>query len=399
MTDVWAGLIGQEPTVATLQIAAAAAARVAAGETIAAGSMSHAWLFTGPAGSGRSVAARALAAALQCVGEGPPGCGVCSACRTVLAGTQPDVRLVVPEGLSISVADIRGVVATASRLPALGRWQVVVIEDADRMTEGASNALLKVIEEPPARTVFLLCAPSTHPDDVSVTVRSRCRLVSLRTPPADAVAAVLVADGVDAQTAQWAASASQGHVGRARRLARDEQARTRRSEVLAIPASLRTMRACVTAADQLVRAAEAEASSITADLDADETQALQTALGAGATGRGTATAVRGSAGVVKDLEKRQRSRATRTQRDALDRALVDLAAFYRDVLLVHAGARGAFAHPDFDDEVRAVALALTPPAALQCLDAVLACRLALEQNVKPIIAVQALTASLRLPAA
>jgi DNA polymerase-3 subunit delta' len=399
MTDVWAGLIGQEPTVATLQVAAAAAARVAAGERIAAGAMSHAWLFTGPAGSGRSVAARALAAALQCVGEGPPGCGVCSACRTVLAGTHPDVRLVVPEGLSISVADIRGVVATASRLPALGRWQVVVIEDADRMTEGASNALLKVIEEPPARTVFLLCAPSTHPDDVSVTVRSRCRLVSLRTPPADAVAAVLVADGVDAQTAQWAASASQGHVGRARRLARDDQARSRRSDVLAIPASLISMRACVTAADQLVRAAEAEASSITADLDADETQALQTALGAGATGRGTATAVRGSAGVVKDLEKRQRSRATRTQRDALDRALVDLAAFYRDVLLVHAGARGSFAHPDFDDEVRAVALALTPPAALQCLDAVLACRLALEQNVKPIIAVQALTASLRLPAA
>jgi DNA polymerase-3 subunit delta' len=245
----------------------------------------------------------------------------------------------------------------------------------------------------------LLCAPSTHPDDVSVTVRSRCRLVSLRTPPADAVAAVLVADGVDAQTAQWAASASQGHVGRARRLARDDQARSRRSDVLAIPASLISMRACVTAADQLVRAAEAEASSITADLDADETQALQTALGAGATGRGTATAVRGSAGVVKDLEKRQRSRATRTQRDALDRALVDLAAFYRDVLLVHAGARGSFAHPDFDDEVRAVALALTPPVALQCLDAVLACRLALEQNVKPIIAVQALTASLRLPAA
>ena len=234
---------------------------------------------------------------------------------------------------------------------------------------------------------------------MSVTVRSRCRLVSLRTPPADAVAAVLTRDGVDPETAAWAASASQGHVGRARRLARDDEARSRRSEVLAIPASLRTLGACVAAADRLVRSAEGEASSITSELDADETQALQTALGAGATGRGTATAVRGSAGVLKDLEKRQRSRATRTQRDALDRALVDLAAFYRDVVLVQARAAGPFAHPDFVDDVRAVARALPPAGALQCLDAVLACRLALEQNVKPIIAVQAMTAALRLPAA
>ncbi len=231
-----------------------------------------------------------------------------------------------------------------------------------------------------------------------VTIRSRCRLVSLRTPPTDAVAAVLVADGVDAETASWAAAASQGHVGRARRLARDPEARSRRSDVLAIPASLRTLGACVAAADRLVRAAEAEAASLTTELDADETQALQTALGAGATGKGTATAVRGSVGVMKDLEKRQRSRSTRTQRDALDRALVDLAAFYRDVVLVEAGSNGPFAHPDFDDEVRAVAHVLTPAAALRCLDAILACRLALEQNVKPIIAVQALTAQLRLPA-
>ena len=281
VTDVWSGLIGQAETVGVLRNAAVAAAAVAAGESVAAGSMSHAWLFTGPAGSGRSVAARALAAALECTTVGDPGCGHCSACHTVLTGTHPDVRLVVPEGLSISVADIRGVVATAARLPALGRWQVVVIEDADRMTEGASNALLKAIEEPPARTIFLLCAPSTHPDDVSVTIRSRCRLVSLRTPPADAVAAVLMADGVDPQTAAWAASAAQGHVGRARRLARDDDARSRRSDVLAIPASLRSLSACVAAADRLVRSAESEASSITAELDADETQALQTALGAG----------------------------------------------------------------------------------------------------------------------
>jgi DNA polymerase-3 subunit delta' len=397
MSPVWDELIGQHDTVAVLRAAAAAAAAIAEGRPAPAGVMTHAWLFTGPAGSGRSIAARALAAALQCDTAEDLGCGHCSACRTVRAGTHPDVRRVVPEGLSISVGEMRALVASASRRPSLGRWQVMVIEDADRLTEGAFNALLKVIEEPPSRTVFLLCAPSTHPDDVAVTIRSRCRVVSLRTPPVEAVAAVLVSEGIEAATAQWAAAAAQGHVGRARRLARDPDARERRAAVLAIPAALTTLGACLDAADRLVSSAAAEAAAITGALDVGETDALQTALGAGATGKGTATSIRGTAGVVKDLERRQKSRATRTQRDALDRALVDLAGFYRDVLLVHAGAAGPFAHPDVADDVRAVAAQVTSARTLGRLDAVLACRLALEQNVKPIIAVQAMTAALRLP--
>jgi len=394
---VWQALVGQHNAVEVLRAAAVAGRTIADGGAAPPGAMTHSWLFTGPAGSGRSVAARALAAALQCTHPGEPGCGECRGCHTALAGTHPDVRVITPEGLSISVAEIREVVSLAARRPALGRWQVVVIEDADRLTEGAFNALLKVVEEPPPRTVFLLCAPSTHPDDVAVTIRSRCRLVSLRIPPAEAVEQVLVAAGVAADRARWAAQASQGHVGRARRLARDEQARERRAAVLAIPASLRTLKTCVDAADQLVRAAEDEAAALSFDLDAEEAQALQNAMGAGATGKGTATSIRGMAGAVKELERRQKSRATRTKRDALDRALVDLAAFYRDVLLVHAGATTPLAHPDFEDEARTVAHYVDAPAVLRRLDAVLACRLALEQNVKPIIAVQALTASLRLP--
>ena len=173
---------------------------------------------------------------------------------------------------------MRAVVATAARLPALGRWQVVVIEDADRLTEAASNALLKAIEEPPPRTVFLMCAPSTHPDDVSVTIRSRCRHVTLRIPPADAVAEVLQRGGVDADTAMWAALVGQGHVGRSRRLARDDAARQRRAAVLAIPASLTSLQACLDAADHLVRAAEAEAAAISTERNAGETEALQIAL-------------------------------------------------------------------------------------------------------------------------
>jgi DNA polymerase-3 subunit delta' len=290
------------------------------------------------------------------------------------------------------------VVGLSARRPSLGRWQVVLIEDADRLTEQASNALLKAVEEPPARTVFLLCVPSLHPDDVSLTIRSRCRLVALRTPPADAIAAVLQADGVDADTAAWAAAASQGHVGRARRLARDDAAREHRTAVLAIPASLTSMAACLSAADQLVSAAEAEAAALSASLDAQESEALQVALGAGGTGKGTAATTRGTAGAIKELEKRQKSRSTRAQRDALDRALVDLAAFYRDVLLVHARSPIPPAHPDFDDDVRAVALKLRQPDVLRRLDAVLDCRTALDLNVKPRIAVEAMTAALRLPA-
>ncbi len=398
--SVWDDLVGQRAAVDVLRTAAQAAAELYRAPTrneATSSAMTHAWLFTGPAGSGRSVAARAFAAALQCVREGEPGCGECSGCHTTLTRSHPDVHAVVPEGLSISVAEMRAVVATAARLPALGRWQVVVIEDADRLTEAASNALLKAIEEPPPRTVFLMCAPSTHPDDVSVTIRSRCRHVTLRIPPADAVAEVLQRSGVDADTAMWAALVGQGHVGRSRRLARDDAARQRRAEVLAIPASLTSLQACLDAADHLVRAAEAEAAAISTERNAGETEALQVALGAGGTGKGTAASARSGAGAVRDLERRQKSRATRTQRDALDRALVDLAAFYRDVLLVHAGATSAPAHPDFVDDARTVARQVAPAGVLQRLDAVLACREAVELNVKPRIAVEAMTAALRLP--
>jgi DNA polymerase-3 subunit delta' len=359
--------------------------------------MTHAWLFTGPPGSGRSVAARAFAAALQCERLEAVGCGECFACTAVAHRSHPDVHSVVPEGLSIPVAEMRAIVARSARRPVTGRWQIVVIEDADRLTEQASNALLKAVEEPPERTVFLLCAPSTHPDDVSVTIRSRCRLVTLRTPRAEDVAGVLRREGVDEATAQWAAAAGQGHVGRSRRLARDPAASDRRAEVLTIPARLTSLQACLDAAAKLVAAAQAEADALSDELDAGETEAMATALGAGGTGRGVAAMARGSAGVLKDLEKRQKSRATRTQRDSLDRALVDLAAFYRDVLLVHAGAEVPAAHPDLAGDVRTVAGKLDASGALRCLDAVQACREALELNVKPLIALEALTSTLRLP--
>ncbi|MFB9427933.1 DNA polymerase III subunit delta' [Streptoalloteichus tenebrarius] len=394
---VWADVVGQPEAVAVLGAAARAAHDLVAGRAVAPGAMTHAWLFTGPPGSGRSVAARAFAAALQCTrpDERGPGCGECAACHTAMAGTHADVRVVVPDGLSISVSEMRSLVQLAARRPTTGRWQVVLVEDADRLTEGAANALLKAVEEPPARTVFLLCAPSDHPEDVSVTIRSRCRVVALRTPSADAIADVLHRrDRLDEDTARWAASVCGGHVGRARRLATDPEARARRDAVLAAPLGLRRLADVFARADDLVRAAESEAAAVSGALDEAERQALETALGAGGTGKGTASATRGAKGAIKDLEKRQKSRATRTQRDALDRALVDLAGFYRDVLVTATGARAALTHPDHADDVATAARRWRPETVLRRLEAVLACREALERNVKPRIAIEALLTAL-----
>ncbi|MBX7431246.1 DNA polymerase III subunit delta' [Mycobacterium sp. Y57] len=404
MTGVFSRLVGQGAVEKEL-MAAARAARgdsthragrdvrdTAARPAGSAGAMTHAWLITGPPGSGRSVAALCFAAALQCTSTGDPGCGECRACTTTMAGTHADVRRIVPEGLSIGVDAMRTIVQIASRRPGTGRWQVVVVEDADRLTEGAANALLKVVEEPPPSTVFLLCAPSVDPEDIAITLRSRCRHVALVTPSVDAIARVLVdSDGLTEQDAAWAASVSGGHVGRARRLATDEQARQRRQRALGLAREAATPSRAFAAAEELVAAAEAEAKALTEDRNEAEAEELRTALGAGGTGKGTAGTMRGSTGALKDLERRQKSRQTRASRDALDRALIDLATYFRDALLVASGAGGVSAnHPDMADKVAALAAHASPEKLLRCIEAVLECREALAVNVKPKFAVDAM---------
>jgi DNA polymerase-3 subunit delta' len=243
-----------------------------------------------------------------------------------MAGTHADVRRIIPEGLSIGVVEMRNIVQIASRRPGSGRWQVVIIEDADRLGERAGNALLKAVEEPPPSTVFLLCAPSVDPEDISITLRSRCRHVALVTPALDAIAQVLIdTDGLPEADARWAASVSGGHVGRARRLAVDGEARERRKLALGLARDAATPSRAYAAAEELVATAEAEAKAVTEDGNESETEELRTALGAGGSGKGTAGVLRGAAGALNDLEKRQKSRRTRASRDALDRALIDLA--------------------------------------------------------------------------
>ncbi|MEW1889878.1 MULTISPECIES: DNA polymerase III subunit delta' [unclassified Streptomyces] len=398
--SVWDDLVGQDRVQEQLGAAARDADVLvtadAAGEPVPPGSkMTHAWLFTGPPGSGRSTAARAFAAALQCTSPdralgGAPGCGFCDGCHTSLIGTHADVDVIRTDLLSIGVKETRELVRRAQLSPAVGRWQVIVMEDADRLTEGAGNVLLKAVEEPAPRTVWLLCAPSL--EDVLPTIRSRCRHLTLRTPPVDAVADVLVRrDGIDPERAAAAARATQGHIGRARRLATDERARARRAAVLKLPLRVEDIGGCLKAAQELIDTATEDAKQASEEVDAKETEDMKAALGAAAGGR----MPRGTAGVMKELEDRQKRRKTRTQRDSLDLALTELTGFYRDVLALQFGSRIAIANADAEDALDRVARASTPERTLRRIEAVSACRRALDRNVAPLLAVEAMTMALR----
>ncbi len=384
---VFADLIGQEAVIDQLQRAVEASAGQAAGR--GSGGMTHAWLFTGPPGSGRSLAARAFAAALLC---DRGGCRECPSCRQLAAGTHADLLLVRPDGLSYGVRQTRDLVLKAAAAPISGRWRIVLFEDADRSTEQAANALLKAIEEPAPRTVWLLCAP--YADDLPTTIRSRCRLVTLMTPRTSAVTEVLEREGVPAERARTAALAAQGHIGRARRLATDEEAARRRAEVLRVPAHIGTLGQALKAAAALVKAADAEAAATTEQLDEPERGALRRAFGEGSTGKGVAAALRGGAGALRDLEDRQKSRATRLKRDSLDRALLDLAGYYRDVLAVQLGASVELANEARDAELRQLAAASGPAGTVRRIEAIMRCRQRLAANAAPLLAVEELTIAL-----
>ncbi|MDI3406740.1 DNA polymerase III subunit delta' [Streptomyces cavernicola] len=397
---VWDDLVGQERVAAQLDAAArdadALVTAQATGEEVAdASKMTHAWLFTGPPGSGRATAARAFAAALQCVSPdralgGAPGCGFCDGCHTSLIGTHADVEVVRTDLLSIGVKETRELVRRAQLSPAGGRWQVIVLEDADRLTEGAGNVLLKAVEEPAARTVWLLCAPSL--EDVLPTIRSRCRHLTLRTPSVEAVADLLIRrDGVEPAAATAAARATQGHIDRARRLATDERARARRAAVLKLPMRVDEIGGCLKAAQELIDAAADDAKQVAEEIDAKETEELRAALGAAQGGR----MPRGTAGVMKELEDKQKRRRTRTQRDSLDLALIDLTGFYRDVLALQLGSQVALANTEVRDALDRIAQSTSPETTLRRIESIAACRTALDRNVAPLLAVEAMAVSLR----
>jgi len=378
MVSVYDDLVGQEHVTSILQGAVTASRN---GEETQ--EMTHAWIFTGPPGSGRSSAAVAFAQALICPLN---GCGECNECKSAANGAHPDVEIIRTEGLSIKVEEVRELLTRVAWAPSMGGWRVVVMEDADRLTESAANALLKAIEEPGTRTVWLLCAPTLH--DLLPTIRSRCRHIQLHTPSDEAVAQVLIKrDGISPTMATFAARVSQGHIGRARYLANNESVRSNRSTIMRLPLQLNSLAAAFKAAQTLVDLATTQANASSEARDEKEIASLQEAYGKGATGRGMAS---GAAKAVKELEKEQKSRATRMVRDAIDGALLDIATFYRDVMMVQSGNIDAIINTDMAEPITAYAHSHPKHTTIDKMNAIMEARTNLSHNAAPLLTCEAL---------
>jgi DNA polymerase-3 subunit delta' len=377
--SVWESLVGQRRAIEALRPAASGHG------------MSQAFLFIGPPGSGRSNAAIAFAAALECE-EQPPGCGVCHSCHTVLAGSHADVTVIRTEKLSIGVDEVRDLVRRSALAPVGRRWQVMIVEDADRLTDQAANALLKAIEEPTDRTVWMLCAPTV--EDLLPTIRSRCRLVTLTTPSTAEVADFLVrSDGVDAALASYCARASQGHIGRARALARDEGARNRRHEVITWPARLISLGACMNAATNLHETTQEEADQITGDLDSRERTDLDTSYGVVERGRRP----REYAPALAAMEKSQKTRAKRRHLDVVDRSLMDLASVYRDAIALATGG-GELVNEEIRPDIEQIVRTSTPELNLRRIGWIFDAReQMLEFNVPVPLALESMMVALKAP--
>jgi DNA polymerase-3 subunit delta' len=381
--SVFDNLIDQSETVAILRSAVSAAKN---GDDESQ-DMTHAWLFTGPPGSGRSNAASAFAAALIC---NESGCNHCLDCATAIKGGHADVELLRTEGLSIKIEEIRELITRSSWTPAVAQYRVVIIEDADRLTESAGNALLKAIEEPGLRTVWLLCAPTLT--DVLPTIRSRCRNITLRTPSTKAVASLLEKEGVLASTAELVARASQGHIGRARYLANDPEARSRRTDILKLPLTITDMASAFKCAQLLVDAAKRDA-----EAESEKRNDAESAILKEAWGQQGSRMVQGGSKALKELEKDQKSRQTRMVRDYLDRALLDIATFYRDVLLLQSGSktRDGLINSDMFRELQIVASDTRAEKTLGKLEAIMKARTSLSRNSAPLLTVEAMMVQLR----
>jgi len=311
--SVWDELVGQESAIEAVRRAAEPGSEA----------MTHAWMIVGPAGSGRSTLAHAFAATLISEGDDE------HALKLVMAGTHPDVSILATDRVSISIDEVRELVTQSYYAPSTARYRVIVIEDADRMTERTSNVLLKALEEPPPRTVWILCAPSAQ--DVLPTIQSRVRTITLRTPSVEKVAELIhLRRGVDLGLATQAAREAQCHIGMAMRLATDQDARSRRDETVETVLGLQTVSTAVKAAGHLIALATADQKALLEKLDQEEREETLRTLGV-APGAAVPAGLRGS---VKQLEENQKRRATRSLRDGVDRIATDITSVLRDILMI-----------------------------------------------------------------
>lgn len=374
----WDDLTGQAEAIATMRAAAAD------------GGMTHSWLITGPPGSGRSILAYAFAAALIARSGDEASTEL-----QVERRTHPDLGVLSTDRVTITIEEVRQLVASSQFSPSIGRYRVMIIEDADRMTERTSNVLLKALEEPPARTVWILCAPSEA--DLIPTIRSRVRTVRLRVPDVDQVAELISRrDGVSLPEATRAAREAQSHIGMAHRLATNEEARERRRRTLELALGIRSVAGAVIAAGELVEVATADAKAITEEKDAEERDDALRSLGI-EPGGAVPPALRAQ---LKALEEDQKRRATRSLRDGIDRILVDLLSLYRDILLLQLGVEQEPVNLAIYSELTVAAAASTPTRTLATLDAIATARERIEGNVAPGLALESmLISAIREPVA
>lgn len=387
MTTAWEELTGQEAAIAALRDAAADPE-----------AMTHSWLITGPPGSGRSNLAFAFATALlQGSSSGPDG-DHAAAARTaaqVAARTHPDLAVLATDRVVITIEEVRQLVAQSQFSPSIAPYRVIIIEDADRMTERTSNVLLKALEEPPPRTVWVLCAPSAA--DLIPTIRSRVRVVRLRVPSVAEVAELLVRrDGIEPALAERAAREAQTHIGMALRLATDPEARERRARTLQLALGVQSVSGAVAVAEQLVAIATEDAKALTAERDEEERSAALRSLGLepGAT---VPPALRAS---LRALEDDQKRRATRSVRDGIDRVLVDLMSLYRDLLMLQLGSGLELVNEAVRGDLELASRAGSAERSLAALDAIAVARRRIEGNTPPQLALEAMliTAAGRVPA-
>lgn len=385
--SVFDDLVGQRSVRDQLERAALAARSTGGPSENSA--MSQAWLFTGPPGSGRSVAARMFAAALECTSD-VPGCGECHACKTVMGGTHPDVEVVATQGVTISVDQTRQLVSRSFVSPGAGRWRILIVEDADRMSERTTNVLLKAIEEPPPFTVWMLCTPS--PEDVMTTIRSRCRVLTLAVPRAEDIAELLVRRlGVNSEDAIMAARASQSHIGVARALLTDQAVREQRRAVIHMALSVRGVADAALGAKRVMAAAEAEVKERSEQLDARELADLKRSLGVDEGAR-VPPAIRAQ---LRELAENQKRRQTRLRRDSIDRAMVTILSAYRDVLTVQLGAAVELVNSDFTEDVFRMARGSSAAQSVERMDAIAQARIRLAANADPLLTTEAMLVALR----
>ncbi len=387
--SVFSALIGQDEAASQLSRAAQDAKKIVNGQT--GNAMTHAWLITGPPGSGRSTSALAFAAALVC-SQG--GCGQCVDCNNALAGTHVDIEHIVPEGVIYTVEDTRALIERAALAPSRSHWHVIVIEDVDRFRAESASTLLKSLEEPPPGTVWLLCAPTS--DDVFETIRSRCRQVVLATPSLELIANELVQRyEIEQQLAAFAARAAQGHIGRARALATDEAARNRRNEILEMPTRVNSVVSCFEMAAQIVANANADTDSIVEPLDLQDENNIRTSFGDGVEGfKGVERQIKSA---VKASEKRAKDRRRRVLSDQYDRVLLDLTGFYRDVLVIQSGGTTELINEEIRSKIEKVAISSSASETLKRIDAIRETRDNLLANVNPTSAFESMLVTFRNP--